>query len=116
MVPNPKMARRHSPLEKPLHLWREEIEYMIKNHEGTNHLPEAARSIEDFPCPVIALINGYAFGAGLELAISCDYRVCVDSAKLGMPPAKLGVLYSFTGIRKFLNLIGSGYTKEMFLS
>jgi enoyl-CoA hydratase len=88
---------------------------MIKNHEGNNHLPQAARSIEDFPCPVIALINGHAFGAGLELAISCDYRVCVDSAKLGMPPAKLGVLYSFTGIRKFLNLIGSGYTKEMFL-
>lgn len=88
---------------------------MIKNHRGTNHLPLAARSIEDFPCPVIAMINGHAFGAGLELAVSCDYRVCVERAKLGMPPAKLGVIYSFSGMRKFLNLIGSGYTKEMFL-
>jgi len=88
---------------------------MIKNHEGTNHLPKAAKSIEDFPYPVIAMINGHAFGAGLELAISCDYRVCAEHAKLGMPPAKLGVVYSYAGIRKFLNLIGSGYTKEMFL-
>lgn len=88
---------------------------MIKNHEGTNHLPLAARSIEDFPYPVIAMMNGHAFGAGLEIAVSCDFRICVDNAKFGMPPAKLGVIYSYTGIRKFLNLIGTGYTKEMFL-
>lgn len=88
---------------------------MIKNQDGSNHLPMAAKSIEDFPYPVIAMINGHAFGAGLEIAISCDYRVCALHAKLGMPPAKLGVLYSYAGIRKFLNLIGSGYTKEMFL-
>ena len=88
---------------------------MIKNHEGTNHLPQAARSIEDFPYPVIAMMNGHAFGAGLEIAASCDYRICVDTAKMGMPPAKLGVIYSYNGIRKFLNLIGSGYTKELFL-
>ncbi len=61
------------------------------------------------------MINGHAFGAGLEIAVACDYRVCAENAKLGMPPAKLGVLYSFAGIRKFLNLIGAGYTKEMFL-
>jgi len=88
---------------------------MIKNHEGTNHLPLAARSIEDFPYPVIAMMNGHAFGAGLEIAVSCDFRICVENAKLGMPPAKLGVVYSYSGIRKFLNLIGSGYTKELFL-
>ena len=74
-----------------------------------------AKAIEDFPYPVIAMINGHAFGAGLEIAVACDYRVCAERAKLGMPPAKLGVLYSYRGIRKFLNLIGLGYTKEMFL-
>jgi len=88
---------------------------MMKNQDGSNHLPMCAKSIEDFPYPVIAMINGHAFGAGLEIAISCDYTVCAEHAKLGMPPAKLGVLYSYAGIRKFLNLIGSGYTKEMFL-
>ncbi len=88
---------------------------MIKNQDGTNPLPMCAKSIEDFPYPVIAMINGHAFGAGLEIAVACDYRVCAENAKLGMPPAKLGVLYSFAGIRKFLNLIGAGYTKEMFL-
>lgn len=88
---------------------------MIKNQDGTNPLPICAKSIEDFPYPVIAMINGHAFGAGLEIAVACDYRVCAEHAKLGMPPAKLGVLYSYAGIRKFLNLIGLGYTKEMFL-
>ncbi len=88
---------------------------MLKNQDGTNPLPMCAKAIEDFPYPVIAMINGHAFGAGLEIAVSCDYRVCAEHAKLGMPPAKLGVLYSYAGIRKFLNLIGVGYTKEMFL-
>ncbi|NIP37738.1 MAG: enoyl-CoA hydratase [Candidatus Dadabacteria bacterium] len=88
---------------------------MVNNQNGTNPLPMCAKSIEDFPYPVIAMINGHAFGAGLEIAVSCDYRVCSEKAKLGMPPAKLGVLYSYAGIRKFLNLIGAGFTKEMFL-
>ena len=88
---------------------------MMRDYEGEHPLIIAGNSIENFPYPVIAMINGHAFGAGLELAVSCDYRVCVEDAKLGMPPAKLGVIYTYTGIRKFLNLIGIGYTKEMFL-
>jgi enoyl-CoA hydratase/carnithine racemase len=88
---------------------------MMRDYEGDHPLIIAGHSIENFPYPVIAMINGHAFGAGLELAVSCDYRVCVEGAKLGMPPAKLGVIYTYTGIRKFLNLIGIGYTKEMFL-
>jgi enoyl-CoA hydratase/carnithine racemase len=88
---------------------------MMRDYEGDHPLIIAGKSIESFPYPVIAMINGHAFGAGLELAVSCDYRVCVEDAKLGMPPAKLGVIYTYTGIRKFLNLIGIGYTKEMFL-
>jgi enoyl-CoA hydratase/carnithine racemase len=88
---------------------------MMRDYEGDHPLIIAGNSIENFPYPVIAMINGHAFGAGLELAVSCDYRVCVEDATLGMPPAKLGVIYTYTGIRKFLNLIGIGYTKEMFL-
>ncbi len=88
---------------------------MMRDYESDHPLIIAGKSIESFPYPVIAMINGHAFGAGLELAVTCDYRVCVEYARLGMPPAKLGVIYTYAGIRKFLNLIGIGYTKELFL-
>lgn len=88
---------------------------MMRDYEGNHPLVIAGESIGSFPYPVIAMINGHAFGAGLELAVTCDYRVCVGGAKLGMPPAKLGVIYTYAGIRKFLNLVGVGYTKEIFL-
>ncbi len=88
---------------------------MMRDYEGEHPLIVAGNSIENFPYPVIAMINGHAFGAGLELAVTCDYSVCVENAKLGMPPAKLGVIYTYSGIRKFLNLIDIGHTKELFL-
>lgn len=89
---------------------------MIKNHSGENPLPRAVKSIENFPYPVIAMLNGHAFGAGLEIAATCDIRTAAKGCLLGMPPAKLGVIYSYRGVRKFLNLIGPGYTKELFLT
>lgn len=88
---------------------------MIKNHEGDNPLPIAVKAIEEFPYPVIAMMNGHAFGAGLEIAVTSDLRVSVQGSLLGMPPAKLGVVYSYRGVKKFLNLVGPGYTKELFL-
>ncbi len=88
---------------------------MIRNHEGENPLPLAARAIEKFPYPVIAMMNGHAFGAGLEIAVTSDIRILVEGSLLGMPPVKLGVVYSYRGVKKFLNLIGPGYTKELFL-
>lgn len=91
-------------------------EDMIKNHEGDNPLPTAVRAIEEFPYPVVAMMNGHAFGAGLEIAVTSDIRVSVRGSLLGMPPAKLGVVYSYRGVKKFLNLIGPGYTKELFLT
>lgn len=89
---------------------------MIKNHSGENPLPRAVKSIKNFPYPVIAMLNGHAFGAGLEIAATCDIRTAVKGCLLGMPPAKLGVIYSYRGVRTFLNLIGPGYTKELFLT
>ena len=88
---------------------------MIRNHEGNNPLPMAVKAIESFPYPVIAMMNGHAFGAGLEIAVTCDIRVLAKDSSLGMPPAKLGVVYSYRGVKKFLNLLGPGYTKELFL-
>jgi enoyl-CoA hydratase/carnithine racemase len=75
----------------------------------------AIEAVEAFPFPTVAAINGHALGGGLELALSCDLRIAVDVAKLGMPPAKLGLIYSHTGIQKFIDTIGVARTRELFL-
>ena len=66
--------------------------------------------------PVVAALGGHAFGGGLELALACDLRVCSPRAKLGMPPARLGVVYSLTGLRRFVDAIGSARTRELFFT
>jgi enoyl-CoA hydratase/carnithine racemase len=72
--------------------------------------------IEDYPYPVIAMINGYCFGAACELVATCDIRVAGENAILSMPPTKLGLVYSYEGIAKFIKLIGWGKTKLLFLT
>jgi len=64
---------------------------------------------------VLAALNGHAVGGGLELALSCDLRIAAAPIKLGMPPAKLGLVYSHTGIRKFIEAVGAPRTRELFL-
>src|SRR3954466_8019635 len=66
--------------------------------------------------PVVAALNGHAIGGGLELALACDLRVAAAGAKLGMPPARLGLVYSYTGLRRFLDAIGGARTRELFLT
>ncbi|MGA9859456.1 MAG: enoyl-CoA hydratase-related protein [Solirubrobacteraceae bacterium] len=75
----------------------------------------AIDAVEAYPFPTIAALNGHAIGGGLELALSCDLRVAAPEIKLGMPPAKLGLVYSHTGIRKFIDTIGAARTRELFL-
>jgi enoyl-CoA hydratase/carnithine racemase len=77
---------------------------------------EAMEALATFTWPTVAAINGHCLGGGLELAITCDMRVCASGAKLGMPPAKLGLIYGHTGLRKFLDTIGLARTKELFLT
>ena len=76
----------------------------------------AMEAIAKHPWPTVAAINGHCLGGGLELAITCDLRICAAGAKLGMPPAKLGLIYGHTGLRKFLDTIGLPRTKELFLT
>jgi enoyl-CoA hydratase/carnithine racemase len=75
---------------------------------------DAIRAIEYYRYPVIAAINGHAIGGGLEVAVSCDIRVVARTAKLGMPPAKIGLIYSHTGLKKFIEVCGPGNTSELF--
>jgi enoyl-CoA hydratase/carnithine racemase len=66
--------------------------------------------------PVIASVNGAALGAGCDLAVSCDIRLASTEARLGMPPARLGLLYSLGGILRLVSVAGAAVAKEMFLS
>jgi enoyl-CoA hydratase/carnithine racemase len=77
---------------------------------------EAMEAIVAHPWPTVAAINGLCLGGGLELAISCDLRIAAAGAKLGMPPAKLGLIYGHTGLRRFLDTIGLPRTREMFFT
>jgi len=68
------------------------------------------------PLPVIALIQGFAVGGGCALAAACDIRIAAESARLGMPPARLGLLYSQHELQPLLDLLGPGRTKLLFFS
>jgi enoyl-CoA hydratase/carnithine racemase len=76
---------------------------------------EAIDALEAFPHPTLAMLPGHTIGGGLELALSCDLRVARAEIKLGMPPAKLGLVYSHTGLRRFIDAIGAPRTRELFL-
>jgi enoyl-CoA hydratase/carnithine racemase len=75
----------------------------------------AIEALEAYPFPAVAALNGHAIGGGLELALSCDLIVAAETALVGMPPAKLGLVYSHTGLRKFIDAVGVTRTRELFL-
>ena len=74
----------------------------------------AIEALEAYEYPVVAQVNGHALGGGLELALTCDLRIAARGAKLGMPPAKLGLIYSHTGLKKFVEVCGVANTSELF--
>jgi enoyl-CoA hydratase/carnithine racemase len=76
---------------------------------------EAIDALEAFPYPTLAVLPGHTIGGGLELALACDLRLAEEGVMLGMPPAKLGLVYSHTGLRRFLDAIGAARTRELFL-
>jgi enoyl-CoA hydratase/carnithine racemase len=76
---------------------------------------EALEALDACPVPTLAALPGHTIGGGLELALACDLRIAADGIRLGMPPAKLGLVYSHTGLRRFLETIGVPRTRELFL-
>jgi enoyl-CoA hydratase/carnithine racemase len=81
---------------------------------SSNPFDDMIRTVESFPAPVIAMLNGFAFGGGLELAIACDIRIASEGASFGMTPAKLGIIYRPAGLMRFVHAIGLPATKELF--
>jgi enoyl-CoA hydratase/carnithine racemase len=76
---------------------------------------DAIEALDSYAYPTVAALNGHAIGGGLEVALACDLRVAARGAKLGMPPAKLGLIYSHTGLRKFIDAVGVTRARELFL-
>ncbi|WP_299062541.1 enoyl-CoA hydratase-related protein [uncultured Polaribacter sp.] len=72
--------------------------------------------VENLSKPVIAAINGFALGGGLELAMSCHFRVAADTAKMGLPEVSLGVIPGYGGTQRLPQLVGKGKAMEMIMT
>ena len=73
-------------------------------------------TVEDVPFPVIAMIRGYCVGGGCEASMACDLRVGAEGARMGMPPARLGIVYPPEGLHRFLRNLGYPTTKKVFFT
>ena len=72
-------------------------------------------ALESFPKPILAAIHGTALGGGLELALCCDYRLAIETAKVGLPEVNLGLLPGAGGTQRLAQLVGEGWAKRMIL-
>lgn len=72
--------------------------------------------VANFPKPVIAAVNGFALGGGLELAMSCHFRVASDNARMGLPEVSLGVIPGYGGTQRLPQLVGKGKAMEIIMT
>ena len=72
--------------------------------------------VENLSKPVIAAVNGFALGGGLELAMSCHFRIASDNAKMGLPEVSLGVIPGYGGTQRLSQLVGKGKAMEMVMT
>jgi len=83
----------------------------VRSNEEINQMisigRQALNTIRFYPVPVIALINGHALGGGAELALSCDYRIAVESASLGFSQSKLNITTAWGGVIDLIDLVGN---------
>jgi enoyl-CoA hydratase/carnithine racemase len=77
---------------------------------------EVSAKLASFPTPVIAQITGSCVGGGVGIAMCCDLRICGESSRFGIPAAKLGLGYGFTGINRLAQVVGPAFAKEIFFT
>jgi enoyl-CoA hydratase/carnithine racemase len=86
----------------------------VSKYDGV--LDRVLHAIQDSPKPSLAMIHGFCFGGGLEIALACDLRYCGESAKFSIPAAKLGLAYNVEGHNRLLKTVGHARAREiMFL-
>ena len=88
--------------------------------DATRHynatVEKAYSGIQEFAKPTIAMIRGYCIGGGLGLAVCCDLRICSDNSRFAVPAAKLGLGYSYAGLRRLIDLVGPAFAREIFFT
>ena len=84
--------------------------------EASLHGSKIFSYIEDMRLPVIAAINGWALGGGLELALACDIRICSEDAKFGQPEVRLGIIPGYGATFRLPKIIGMGRAKELIIT
>lgn len=82
----------------------------------SNPLELGLTAVRDFPYPVIAKMRGACFGAALNLAMCCDMRIGADDVAIGMPPARLGLVYPAAGVAQFVSVLGAARAREVFFT
>jgi enoyl-CoA hydratase len=92
---------------------KEDADQRLKSLDQVESLLQGLIS---FPVPAIAMLNGFAFGLGCELAMCCDIRIGAEDIRMGMPAARLGLVYPWTGLQRFIQCIGLQSTKEIFFT
>jgi len=97
---------------------KEFANYSIEQGEDLSKRGQDAlfNKIENFKKPIIAAINGYALGGGLELALSCHMRVASENAKMGLPECSLGLIPGYGGTQRLVRTIGRTHATEMILT
>jgi len=89
---------------------------LMAQRHGAEAGQRAFAKIADLEVPSVALINGYAFGGGLEMALACTFRLAVPAAKMGLPEIKLGLIPGYGGTQRLPRLIGEGRALEMIMT
>jgi enoyl-CoA hydratase len=89
---------------------------LVEQRAGAMLGQSVLAKLDQLPLPSIALINGYAFGGGLELALACTFRLAAPSATLGFPEIKLGLIPGYGGTQRLPRLVGEARATEMILT
>jgi enoyl-CoA hydratase len=89
---------------------------LVSQREGAIFGQSVFRKLDRLPIPSVAVIKGYAFGGGLELALACSFRIATPSAKMGLPEIRLGLIPGYGGTQRLPRIVGPARALELILS
>jgi len=98
---------------------RLEGDFSVKSElseKNKTFLQQSCEAVELLPYPVIAMIDGFCIGAGFELASCCDFRIASPESRFGITPAKIGLVYPSSGMKRIIRIVGETFARELFLT